>query len=396
MNAHAFQFLDSLSPGAIVFPLGSSPLPPMIQDGDLDGDLYACVWDPRLIGDIPLFSNSSSADPIDLNDMEIAAVAEAEEEDDEILNEDFQHEMNGKMYDARVKEKIGKNLYKVSLKAVKSKTAGPKKQTVIEIEMTRDEIIQGKDHLVEIASHRCSKGGAVDFKCRWKSGEVSWKSSSQLKDIHSGPPQALKEYVLAKKLNKKKGELPKTFCKWIEEDCVEANVVGVINHKTNARGKIEVLVRYDDDSEDWVTLKEAKDDCKLFLAAYAKKKNLGWKGLDGFWWNEVKDLMCKNKRSHEISNLISWLHKAWKDQFKKSGGNNSDVIRLGRAYKKSLGKHSFCLIIYLGGTPIVLQCCILSSTACLQDIEKHGGLLKLPLDLYQQLPKTLQKFVEIM
>ena len=114
MNAHAFQFLESLSPGAIVFPLGNSPLPPMIQDGDLDGDLYACVWDPHLIGDIPLFSNSSSADPIDLNDMEIAAEAEAE--DDEILNEDFQHQMNGKLYDARVKEKIGENLFQVSLK----------------------------------------------------------------------------------------------------------------------------------------------------------------------------------------------------------------------------------------------------------------------------------------
>ena len=48
------------------------------------------------------------------------------------------------------------------------------------------------------------------------------------------------------------------------------------------------------------------------------------------------------------------------------------------------------------GQTYCLTLCILFSTTCLKDIEKHGGLLKLPYDLYEQLPKKIQKFVEIM
>lgn len=342
MNTNAFQFLESLSPGAVVFALGSSPLPPMIQDGDLDGDLYAVIWDPRLIGGIPVHDGiSSSADHIDLE--EDMAVAKDEGEED--LKAVFQHEIDGKMFDARVTGKIQEDVYRVA--------TGPNMQTIIE--MTHEEINQGKDFIFEITSHRRSKGGVVEFYCNWASGESDWKSSSYIQQHHSGPPQALIEYVLGKNLNKS-GVLPKRFCKWMEASIVEANVVEVINHKVDARGKIEVLIRYDDRSEDWHTLKDAKDDCKLFLAAYAKKKNLmtgPWKGLDGFWWDGVKDLMCQNKRAHEISNLLTFLYKAWKDKFKESGGNNIDVIRLGRAYKKSLGKHSFCFCYLLVGTPLL-------------------------------------------
>ncbi|KAL3774211.1 hypothetical protein ACHAW5_008536 [Stephanodiscus triporus] len=49
MPEEAFQFLDGLDFGAVVFPLGDNPLPPTINDGDLDGDLYPCIWDQNLI-----------------------------------------------------------------------------------------------------------------------------------------------------------------------------------------------------------------------------------------------------------------------------------------------------------------------------------------------------------
>ncbi len=49
-SKEAFEFLNELPFGGIFFPLGEDPLPPKINSGDLDGDLYQCILDSILIG----------------------------------------------------------------------------------------------------------------------------------------------------------------------------------------------------------------------------------------------------------------------------------------------------------------------------------------------------------
>lgn len=48
----AFKFLSLLPFGMVVFPLGENPLPPQINDGDLDGDLYFALWDDEILRSI--------------------------------------------------------------------------------------------------------------------------------------------------------------------------------------------------------------------------------------------------------------------------------------------------------------------------------------------------------
>ena len=136
-------------------------------------------------------------------------------------------------------------------------------------------------------------------------------------------------------------------------------------------GEIKVWCHYIDGDGGWVPIEEAKEDCKIFLGAYAKEKNLfgqpGWGKTDGYWLEEVHDVMCKQKRSNEISRLTCQLYGKFRKAFDDGnfGVNNQETIIWGRAFKQSL------------------------------DIERHGGVLKLPLHLYRKISPNLQKYVEL-
>ena len=76
----------------------------------------------------------------------------------------------------------------------------------------------------------------------------------------------------------------------------------------------------------------------------------------------IQQLMCEKDRSNEIYQLITVLHKKWSDSF-EAHGNTDDTKLWGRAYKKA------------------------------NEIEKHGGTLKLPIHLYRELSDKQQKYV---
>ena len=74
--------------------------------------------------------------------------------------------------------------------------------------------------------------------------------------------------------------------------------------------------------------------------------------------------MCgTQQRSNGINRLVSTLHGKLKGATQDLGCNHPDTESWGDAYKLS------------------------------NEIEKHGGKLRLPFRLYRQLPDTLQKFV---
>ena len=349
MPKEAFQFLDGLDFGAVVFPLGDNPLPPTINDGDLDGDLYPCIWDQNLIAGMTTNVIDECLGDI-LSDDPVGHTLESVGE-------------NGKVMHGRVMQKIGDNLYQVTFRLKKNEYTK---------EMTREEIYsEGTEYISAVVGHRAGRKkskSVVEFNLTWSNGETEWRSAENIHRIFATPPANLLQYLIDNRLLKN-DVLPKQFIKWATDNMEVEVLVAIIEHRINGDGSIDVLCRYSDDDEQWTPMAEARDDCKLFLGAYAKKKKLfnkpGWEGVSGFWLEEVRDLMCKEVRSHEISNLVPRLNRLWRKAIDENGGNHNDTIFWGRAYKTSL------------------------------EIEKHGGCIKLPHHLHLKLPKDLQKFVEI-
>lgn len=355
MTEEAFQFLDSLDFGAVVFALGDSPLPPSINDGDLDGDLYVCIWDPNLLAGITINADDECLGEILSDDLVGTGIQVYDKDADK---------GKGKWFDAMVMQKLNANLYSVEI--------GPMNNIK---EMTREEIFEGREYILSVVGHRrgrCSKGtktkSVVEFNLAFATGSTWW-SDEEIRLKYACPPDELKKYLLDNRLLKN-DDLPKKFVNWVNQYMEVAVPLEITKHRVKDK-HVQVLCRYSDGNDQWIPMAEARGaDYKRFLGAYANEKKLfgkpGWKGVDGLWLEEVVDLMCgEEERSHEISNLVPKLYGMWGEAFKALGGNHNDTIIWGRAYKNSL------------------------------EIEKHGGKIKLPLHLYYILPKDLRKFVEL-
>jgi hypothetical protein len=344
----AFQFLNELPFGAVLFALGADPLPPKINTGDLDGDLYHCIWDHSLFVGVQL----------DDEDMNLGKIVY-----DEFVGTEFQHEYDGKAYASQVVKRLGGDLYVVA--------TGPSQRVMVE--MTKEQITEGRDFIAEVVGFRAkgsSKlGQSVEFECKWSTGVSECFSLQRLrKDFGESPPQKLQEYVLANE-KQLKGVLPKKFSNWLTKSFDQSELVKIIRHRTIGN-KIEVECEYDDGEKPlWIDLEIQKRESKIFVGAYARKKNLfgrlGWENVENFWLDEVQDLMCNNNRSMVLSNLTPSLFSFWKKSFEEQGPNHDDTIIWGRAYKES------------------------------NDIEKHGVVPKLPLHLYRCLSANVKKYVEV-
>ncbi len=321
-------------------------MPPKINSSDLDGDLYQCIWDSILIEGVQF----------DDEDTNLGKIVY-----DELVGTEFQHEYEGKAHASQVVKWLGGDLYLVA--------TGPLQRVMVE--MTKEQITEGRDFIVEVVAFRAKGSSKLgQFKCKWSSGGSEWISLQSLrKDFGGSPPHKLKEYVLD---NKKQllleGVLPKNFSKWLDKNIDQSELVEIINHRKKGKNT-EVQCEYDDGSKLWIDLELQKRDSKIFVGAYAKKKNLfgrpGWNDVENFWLDEVQYLMCNNNRSMVLSNLTPSLFSFWKKSFKELGPFHDDTAIWGRAYKES------------------------------NDIEKHGVVPKLPLHLHRKLSKTLIKYVEM-
>jgi hypothetical protein len=372
MPENARQFFNMVNYGAVVFPL-CEELPPNINNGDLDGDMYSCVWERSILDSMTLD---------DTDDTSVPGKVLC----DDVIGVEFQYMDDGKPCDAIVEQKVGDDLYRVEIKPPNGQRPkkGQKKRKIVD--MTLGQIFNGKDFISEVICHKkrtlplgkrsksASKGeqtkASVHFHCKWRvSGKSEWMSAQDMQKKLNlcRPPNPLKEYVMEKRLLER-DILPEKFSKWLSDHMDEEDVCEIISHKCDKNGKIKVLCRFSDGDEQWQTMEDAKDGCKLFLGAYAKKNQLysqpGWKGVDSFWLKEVQNLMCKGNRSREISNLVSQLCAKYKHALDELGINHNDTEVWGGAWKQSL------------------------------EIEKHGRVIKLPLHLYNQLTDSCQELVD--
>lgn len=355
MTKEAFQHLDGLDFGAVVFALGERPLPPSINDGDLDGDIYVCIWDPNLLAGITINAIDECLGEILSDDLVGTGIQVYDKDADK---------GKGRWLDAMVMQKLNANLYSVEIGPMNNKK-----------EMTREEIYEGREYISSVIGHRrgsCSKGkktkSLVEFNLAWANGDSTWWSVEEIREKYACPPDEIKKYLLDNRLLKN-GDLPKMFVNWVNKYMEVVVPLEITKHRGEDK-HIEVLCRYSDGDKQWIPMAEARGaDYKCFLGAYANKKKLfgkpGWKGADGLWLEEVVHLMCEEVRSHEISNLVQKLYGMWRKAFDVLVLNHNDTIIWGRAYKNSL------------------------------EIEKHSGKIKLPLHLYNILPKDLHKYVEL-
>ena len=301
MPENARQFFNMVNYGAVVFPL-CEELPPNINNGDLDGDMYSCVWERSILDSMTLD---------DTDDTSVPGKVLC----DDVIGVEFQYMDDGKPCDAIVEQKVGDDLYRVEIKPPNGQRPkkGQKKRKIVD--MTLGQIFNGKDFISEVICHKkrtlplgkrsksASKGeqtkASVHFHCKWRvSGKSEWMSAQDMQKKLNlcRPPNPLKEYVMEKRLLER-DILPEKFSKWLSDHMDEEDVCEIISHKCDKNGKIKVLCRFSDGDEQWQTMEDAKDGCKLFLGAYAKKNQLysqpGWKGVDSFWLKEVQNLMCK-------------------------------------------------------------------------------------------------------
>jgi len=348
----AVEFFASLGFGALVFPLGDE-LPTKINNGDLDGDPYFCMWDEEVLRGINLDSDDDGCEGKVLTD-------------DDVVGTELRYKIGEIDRGLKVVHKLQEHpdTYLVETDDTKK----PKTQ----LELTREQIFEGKDILMEVVGHR-SKGKVkskdIEFSCKWLHGGEIWQSSKYFQKNYSYSPETLSEYARSEGLLSNEF-LRTNFCKWVKKGLGEADMTNITDHKTLHNGNIEVLCCYSDGDEEWVPMDEAKEDCKVFLGAYAKDKNLfgqpGWEKMDGYWLSEVHDVMCKQMRSNEINSFVSKLYGKWTQAFDDSnvGMYHWETKTWGSAYKQSL------------------------------ELDKHGGLIRLPLLLYRKLSRSQQKYAD--
>merc|ERR1712238_189498 len=105
----------------------------------------------------------------------------------------------------------------------------------VDIEMTRQQIFDGRDTISKVVGHRVKGKGkhskTVEFNCIWDSRENDWSSPESLRKCHSGAPPELAEYVQQAGLLKN-DLLKKKFCKWIKESIRPADLLKITNHRT--------------------------------------------------------------------------------------------------------------------------------------------------------------------
>lgn len=346
LPAHAKFFLENLSFGAIVFALGDEEtlIPPKMDDGDLDGDLYVVLWHGGII--------SMLQDTVESSPFEGLPP-------DDVVGIEFQTECDGFLYDAIVVEKLDEDLYLVE--------TGEKMKT--KVEMTKEQIYKGTLLLSKVTGHRLGENSRpTEFQFEWTGGKQEWVTLRNVREMFpdsSGPPMVLLEYAQKNELLKDGG--PKD-CKWLKKFLGPSELVKITNHRVNRKG-IQLLCLYDDGDSSWEPMKDVKKDGKLQLAEYARDNNLfkmkGWKKTRDYWLKAVQDFYCNENIANEVTNLKSHLHGKFRASNEEYGPNDDRTRIWVRAYKEAL------------------------------KIEKHGGKVKLPLAYYREVKQSLKHLVDI-
>lgn len=351
-NDDAYAFLHSFPFGLVIFPLGESPLPPKMNDGDLDGDLYFALWDHQVVSNIII---DDDEDFIGVETLK-----------DSLINIGFTFIKNGEKYHGVVLRKLQENPDKYRVQGTRNN-----KSTKLEhFVFTRDEILDGRDLVRNVINHRTKGHGRsarTQLLIKWETGKESWHSMPDIHKMFSTPPEPVMEYVLQHNLLELKD------CKWMER-CTGESVFHEITEHRIVKGEIELHCCFDAGETEWIPMKEMRNgdrEDKLILGQYAIKNRLSegriWSSIRNIWLETVQDLLCKEHRANEIDLLAKYLYRKWDDSAldEAKGPRNEETILWGRAYKQSL------------------------------EIEKHGGKVDLPLEFHDQLSPRNREYVNV-
>eukprot|EP00804_Cyclotella_cryptica_P011740 CCRYP_011340-RB/>CCRYP_011340-RB protein AED:0.05 eAED:0.05 QI:1472/1/1/1/0.75/0.55/9/212/506 len=343
LPTHAKLFLESLSFGAIVFAQGPNDtlIPPTLDNADLDGDLYAVVWNNDILKTL---QDRATSDIEELSD------------DEDLVGTRFQTKFNGPLLrPATVVGMVEHQMYRVKT----NKTPAKYK------DMTKEEIYGETLILDEVIGHRLRP---TQFLFKWKGGRNEWVTMKDAKSMYlTDPPLQLLVYAEEKGLVGDNG--PKD-CKWLTMNLPSVELVKIEDHRELKSGKYEVLCVYEGGFEEWEPLQDVVKDGKLQVAQYAREKSLfeekGWTEAWDYWLNVIQE-MFSTGRSTDISGLMKALYRKYEDCYlsEEFGPKHRDTITWGRAYKQA------------------------------NRIQKHGGRIVLPLLYHLQIPKKWQSYVEL-
>lgn len=254
----AYAFLtEFLNVGAIVFPLGAESIPKTINDGDLDGDLYLTLYDQGILHEITNEADMRGTMP-----------------DDEVVG--FGFKQGG--YHAVVRAKLDHDRYQVD--------TGHEMNTTIE--MTREEIFEGRQTLKKVLAHERTSSKSTKFHLQWDCGATEWLAMQEIRNTYSEPPDELLDYV-------KENDLAGLCdCRWLKKHFDTAELKEITGHRVVKNRKIEVCCLYDNGKERWVKMKEAEEDMKLELGEYARENQLteqeGWEKTTTYWLEAVQEV----------------------------------------------------------------------------------------------------------
>ena len=326
-----WNHLCSLSFGAVMFasPVdpGSKSLPELINNSDLDGDYFCCIWDPILVSHVEKNTRNNHEDALEqeiVGEETAESTLLAQEDGDDILGVQVPLLINNKSHDGVVQRKLHDGRYLV------------KSGAHVEI-MSREEIMRDKQTVEEILAHR-GKGRAAELNVRWGDGTKAWQSLAVLKDE---VPDIVAQYAL------EAGLLDMQGWAWARDYIHDAEIVEVCSHRFLKNG-IEVEVLYDGFKEaEWIDARSVDVD---IMARYVGENDISlrssrWQWLDKLienakdnWFASTQDYLADVKHMAEHDRLVKKLHTLHKN---RGDINDADAKALGRAYKRALdvGKH---------------------------------------------------------
>lgn len=332
MDDEDWNHLQSVRFGAIVFPSPkddeSMSLVEFINNSDLDGDNFFCLWDPTILPHLE--ENMGCTDdrnlPVAVEEGKDLLSEDDEDTDDGLLGTFVPVEIEGKTQNAVVASKADDgNNYVVKYGNQYEEIWSP-------VDLVADRAV-----IQEIIGHR-GKGRKAEVEVQWEGGKRSWQSFSLMrKEV----PGHLADYARKNNLLGAKG-----WC-WCKDYIEETEIVSVNSHRTY-RGVLQVEVYYDGQtSTEWLN---AVDVDTNILVAYIKENNLSlsskkWKWLEKdikqakkHWFNAVQERLSDIQHMVQHTRFIEALHRAFK---KRQDPNNNESKSFGRAFKRAIdmGKH---------------------------------------------------------
>ena len=331
MSEKDWKHICSLAFGAVMF---SSPtdanamsLPESINNSDLDGDLFFCLWEPTLVPYLEASllndNNDEAGVQKEREGMTVQQRSEEDNDDDELLGLHVPLKIDGKTCDALV---TGKDREKYVVEW------GDHKRTLSYEELTADRAI-----VEDVVGHR-GKGRNAEVEVLWRGGKRSWQAFDLMKEE---APDAIAEYALQKNLLDQRG------WKWTKDYIRDAEIIKIRSHRCHGNTvKVEVL--YDGDTTPtWTNAKSIDVD---ILATYVEENGISlsdrhWKWLDKSikkakrsWFSAAQERVSDVRHMAEHSRLVESLHRAHK---KRGDITSESAVHFGRAFKKALdvGKH---------------------------------------------------------